>query len=188
MIKVLLTGPIAAGKTEVLNLFNQFGAATINTDQVVLELLKIPAHMDQLALLAPACFDHGQLNRQKLRRLFFSDHRFNHAWQNYIHPIVYTWINQYLLSVTQPYVVIEMPIVPERNIVFDRLCLVTSSRAHRQQRLFQRWGEGLFELVCDYEQPFEKIQYDDMINNNGSIQLLSDQVQKLNISYKNNNF
>ena len=188
MIKVRLTGPIAAGKTEVLNLFNQFGAATINTDQVVLELLNIPTHMDQLQLLAPDCFDHGQLNRQQLRRLFFSDHHFNRAWQHYIHPIVRMWINQHLLSVTQPYIVIEMPMVPNPGIVFDRHCLVTANRAHRRQRLFKRWGEDLFKSVSDHESLLQKNQYDDIIHNNGSVRSLSDQVQKLNISYKNNNF
>jgi dephospho-CoA kinase len=187
MFKVLLTGQIASGKTTVLNQFSALGVYTINADKVVKQLLSQPKNNALLMQKAPDCFDVNGLNREILRKKFFSDHAFARSFQDWIHPLVYSDINMQLESVrNSPYVVIEMPLVPSSEI-YDRLCLVRAADDVCCARLRKRWKGDLFSEVKQLSTKWENVSYDDLITNDGSHDDLIKQVENLHNYYQYNN-
>ena len=187
MLKVLLTGQIASGKTTVLNQFSVLGAYTINADKVVKRLLSQPKNNALLMQKAPDCFDVNGLNREILRKKFFSDHAFARSFQDWIHPLVYSDITTQLENLKDhPYVVIEMPLIPTFKI-YDRLCLVRATDEVCCARLKIRWKGDLFSEVKQLSTKWEDVSYDELITNDGSHEDLTKQVENLHNYYQYNN-
>lgn len=116
MVKAALTGNIGMGKSTVLKLFEELGAATINADHVVSELLQNPQVIEKVkTILGPGVINplSGTLDRPKIASIIFSDDARRKEYEAFIHPMVFEQIHRSLAGVSQEVAVVEVPLLFE---------------------------------------------------------------------------
>lgn len=187
-----LTGGIGSGKTTVANQFAAQGASLIDADLVAREVVEpgsqglkaIIGHFGDALLTAD-----GQLNRAALRELVFSsaEHK---AWlDSLLHPL----IRQEMLRQTQQaegdYVIWVVPLLFENQLdqLVDRTLVVDLPESVQLARTLKR--DASSELIIkniiasqiDRGSRLEKA--DDVIDNSGKPDMLSDAILKLHQTY-----
>jgi dephospho-CoA kinase len=137
-LAVALTGGIAAGKSEGLQAFARHGAAVISSDDVVHRLYREDAGL--LAALrgrwGERVFRDGEVDRQEIGRIVFSD-RAELAWlESELHPRVRAATAEWLAEQTADVAVAEIPLLYETGgeARFDRVVVVTAPPEVREAR------------------------------------------------------
>jgi dephospho-CoA kinase len=160
-VAVAVTGGIGAGKSETLRSFARHGAATISSDDVVHELLRLDPEVKSAVLerwghsvLAPA----GEIDRGKVGEIVFSD-RAELAWlEALLHPRVAVahvdWREKLAEGDDPPAVcVAEVPLLYEvgGESRFDAVVVVTASPEIRASRAGRSLLERESRLLSDEE-------------------------------------
>lgn len=134
-----LTGGIAAGKSTVLALFAELGAATISADAVVHELLDAEPLLSRLRErwgedVAPA----GRVDRRRVGEIVFADEAELRWLEGQIHPLVRAHIGKWSVSLPTDteLAVAEIPLLFEGEMheAFDVTVAVISDDALRSAR------------------------------------------------------
>jgi dephospho-CoA kinase len=137
-LAVALTGGIAAGKSEALRAFERHGAAVISSDDVVHRLYREDEGL-QAALRerwGEGVFRNGEVDRQEIGRIVFSD-RAELAWlESELHPRVRAATDEWLAEQTADVAVAEIPLLYETGgeARFDRVVVVTAPLDVREAR------------------------------------------------------
>jgi dephospho-CoA kinase len=137
-LAVALTGGIAAGKSEALQAFARHGAAVISSDEVVHLLYREDVGLQEalLARWGGRVFRDGEVDRQEIGRIVFSD-RAELAWlESELHPLVRAATDAWLAVQTADVAVAEIPLLYETGgeARFDRVVVVTAPPEVRQAR------------------------------------------------------
>ncbi|MFZ0341040.1 MAG: dephospho-CoA kinase [Gaiellaceae bacterium] len=137
-LAVALTGGIAAGKSEALQAFARHGAAVISSDEVVHLLYREDEGLQEalLARWGERVFRDGEVDRQEIGRIVFSD-RAELAWlESELHPLVRAATDAWLAAQTADVAVAEIPLLYETGgeARFDRVVVVTAPPEVRQAR------------------------------------------------------
>jgi dephospho-CoA kinase len=119
---VALTGNYGMGKTTVLEMFRDLGAATLKTDQVVDTLLKDAPVLETIRKeFGDGVFsgDRG-LNREKLSSIVFRDSGKRDILEKILHPLVFERIEEFLKGMANKVagkgvVIIEIPLLFEKG-------------------------------------------------------------------------
>ncbi len=150
MIVLGVAGPLASGKSTVLEMLEELGAATLRADDVSRELLQ-PGQpvLEQVRAafgdeyLAPA----GELQRNKLAELIFADCQARQRLNRIMHPPMVARLREILdeyrrANAPPPMVAIEAAILHQMGLdqIVDKVLLVTASEPMRIRRLCQRDG------------------------------------------------
>jgi len=144
MIKVGLTGNIAAGKTEVKKLFEKHGVKTICADSIVHELLE---NNEELFynISKDFCdvdiFSENKIDRKKLGKIVFSNEDKKKKLEGLIHPLVIKEINHfYNKNYDEKILIVDIPLLFEGKFeyLFDRILLVYASDDIRFERIKKR--------------------------------------------------
>ena len=121
MLTIALTGGIGSGKTTVCKLFQEIGKEQnshykikiIDADHIAKDLLSGNLNNVNSSLLNKVqklfgadCFNHGQLNRTKLRQIIFSSITKKQQLESLLHPLVY----QQIFSQIQIYAAEDAPV------------------------------------------------------------------------------
>ena len=192
-LRVGLTGGIASGKSTVCKIFAELGATIIDTDAIVRAICQpgepayqqIIAHFGNKVLL-----DDGQLNRQALRDIIFSDNDARQTLEAIIHPLVRQQLAIQLQQNSAALTIVAVPLLIEANMqdLFDRILLVTTNRATKLKRLLSRdkISRGLAEqMIAAQIDDQQRLHYaDDIIDNNGDVEMLTSQIAKLMKNYQ----
>ena len=128
MVTAALTGNIGMGKSVVLGMFGELGAATLDADAIVSELLQNPAVLEKIkALLGPGVFDpdSGELDRKKVSDIIFHTDEKRREYEGLLHPLVYGRIKAGLSAIDAEVAVIEVPLLFETNRQGEFDCSVT---------------------------------------------------------------
>jgi len=150
MIVLGVAGPLASGKSTVLKLLEELGAATLRADDVSRELLQAgqPVFEQVRAAfgdeyLTPA----GELRRKKLAKLIFADAQARQRLNRIMHPPMVAQLreiaDEYRRAAEPPPVIaIEAAILYQMGLdkIVDKVLLVTASEPTRIRRLRQRDG------------------------------------------------
>jgi dephospho-CoA kinase len=137
-LAVALTGGIAAGKSEALRAFARHGAATISSDEVVHELYRDDAGLQQALRerWGERVFSDGEVDRTEIGRIVFAD-RGELAWlEGELHPRVRAAMSDWLSRQTADVTVSEIPLLFETGgeARFDKVVVVTASPEVRAAR------------------------------------------------------
>ena len=144
MIKIGLTGNIAAGKTEIKKLFEKQGIKTICADSIVHELLEnneILLYNIRKEFSDVDIFSENKIDRKKLGKIVFSNKDKKKKLENLIHPLVVNVINSfYNKNEGEKLVVVDIPLLFEGKFeyLFDKILLVYSSDNVRFERIKKR--------------------------------------------------
>lgn len=192
-LQVGLTGGIASGKSTVCELFARLGAGIIDADTTAREVCRqsMPAYQQIVAhfgdeVLLPG----GELNRPALRDIIFNDDSARQALESIIHPQVRQQLALQLQQSQYAVTIVAVPLLIEANMqdLFDRILLVTASHERRLARLSARdtVSESLAgKMISAQIDDKQRLHYaDDIIDNNGDLQALTGQIEKLMLSYQ----
>ncbi len=144
-----LTGGIAAGKSEVLRILGELGAATVSTDAIVHDLLGSDEVRDRLVErwgeeVAPA----GEVDRGAVGAIVFERPE-ELAWlESLLHPLVGERVAQWRRGLPDDVgvAVVEVPLLFEGSMgtMFDATIAVSAGDAERERRAAAR-GTGALE-------------------------------------------
>lgn len=192
MTRVLgLTGGIATGKSTVSRLLKAAGLPVIDADQVAREVVA-PATAGLAALVrafGPQILRaDGQLNRQRLGRLAFSDPAVRRRVDAITHPLIRRRIKAELETVRAagaPWVVLDVPLLFEGG--YDRWCdLVVVVRVRSRTQLRRLMARNHYSKAVAHQRiwaqmPLKKKvrQADVVIDNDGSLEKTGTQVGHL---------
>jgi dephospho-CoA kinase len=180
-------GGIGCGKSALCDYFAGLGYPVIDTDQVAKDLVK-PQQPGLQMLIEVLGRDYlteqGELNRVKLREVFFSQPQIKQQVEAILHPLVRQAVRQQIdaLRGTTPLIFIAIPVIhqvkqPEYQL--DRVLLVECDQARQIERVRQRDGRTDAQIQAIIEQQASPQQRhalaDEVIENNGDLSQLQQQ-------------
>ena len=143
-IAVAITGGIGAGKSEALYAFQQAGAATVSSDEIVHHLLQSdPAVKDAIVteLGEEVLDDEGAVDRRRVAAVVFGDRAKLEFLEQLLHPLVSAeymrWRDQLAELPDPPAVTVtEVPLLYETGgeVRFDKVVVITAPAKLREQR------------------------------------------------------
>lgn len=146
MYKIGLTGGIGSGKSQVADLFHEWGASVIDTDAIAHELTAVGGGAIEslrAAFGAGMITPEGALNRQAMREMVFHDPAARLRLEAIIHPMIGRVTQERAELATGCYLVFVVPLLVEsgrwRDKV-DRICVVDCDPATQVARVQARSG------------------------------------------------
>jgi dephospho-CoA kinase len=184
-----LTGGMGAGKSEVLRVLGEMGAAVLQADQVGHGLLKERHFSKTLAKrFGRGILDSkGLVDRQKLGTVVFKDKAKRKSLNRILHPVIRRkiklWVaGRQIARNRAPLLVVEIPLLFEGKgyPYLDGVLSVSASARERQRRLLARgWDKS--EIRRREKGQWAQARKDRkahwVIRNNGSLQDLRRQVK-----------
>lgn len=189
-----LTGGIGSGKTQVSNAFEALGVPVIDTDLISHAItapngLAIPVIREIFGadLIDPS----GRLDRDKMRKLVFTDAEARRKLEAILHPLI---ANITMASIAQhsdaPYVVLVVPLLAEspqwlnrcdRVLVIDCELETQISRVMARSNLTREQVLAIIATQASREE--RKAIANEVIVNESSLEALTQQVRKLHDFY-----
>ena len=160
-IAVAITGGIGAGKSEALYAFQEHGAATVSSDEIVHHLLAENGEV-RAALVAELgegiLDDAGHVDRGRVAEVVFADRAKLEFLEGLLHPLVAAeylrWREQLAALPDPPAVcVTEVPLLYETggDARFDKVVVITAPAKLREQRRRVRRDDRDERLLPDKE-------------------------------------
>lgn len=188
-----LTGGIGCGKSTATKFFAAHGIDTIDTDKIAHELtLPEGKAMDIIKKTFGTNFitKDGSLNRDKMRKLVFSDQIFKNKLEAILHPLIYHEVVSRVKLATSAYIIIVVPLLLESK-VFQKLvhrilvidCTEQSqiSRTIARSKLDEREVHAIMATQVSRKERLERA--DDIIVNDRDLDHLHKQVEILHLKY-----
>ena len=143
-VAVAITGGIGAGKSEALYAFQQHGAATVSSDEIVHHLLATndEVRVAMVTELGEGILDdEGQIDRASVAEVVFADRNKLDFLERLLHPLVaaeYLRWREQLAALPEPpkICVTEVPLLYESGAEkrFDKVVVITAPAKLREQR------------------------------------------------------
>jgi len=188
-----LTGGIASGKSSAAALFAELGAAVVDTDAIAHELTRpgTAAMVEIRRAFGPSFVAaDGSLERAKMRRLVFNDPDAKAKLEGILHPLIREQARARIVAAQRPYVIVVVPLLIETGAYRDliqRVLVIDCSEEQQVARAMHRsqLQEREVRAILAAQLPrAERLKgADDVIDNDGGIEELRKQIQKLHASY-----
>ena len=187
-----LTGGIGSGKSAASQWFETQGINVVDADIVAREIVE--KGQPALAQIQSAFGDwvlleSGELNRKALREHIFQHPSARQQLEEITHPAIRQSIIVQLEQANSPYVILVSPLLFETNqhLLTQRTLLIDASIELQIQRASQRDGQSVeqIENIIQAQMPRDrKLDLaDDIAINDGHLEHLYTQLQKLHLHY-----
>lgn len=192
MLKIGITGNIAAGKTQVENYLLSQGYKVLDTDKTTHELLKKTSIKNEIAKQFNDVFEKDEISRKKLGNIVFSDEKEKQKLEKILHPEITKKIIEFFNNNQQEkFVFISASQLFEAKLenLFDKILLIFADDKIRQERLITRNNltEEAAKIRLNAQMPQEQKQKlsDFTINNNSTLDALYKQTTEILTILKN---
>ena len=187
-----LTGGIGSGKSAAAALFKDIGVDLIDADDLARDSLSINSEGYKLFIeeFGDKYLDENKnINRELIRKLIFNDSDAKSKLENIIHPIVRSGIESFIKNTKSNYCIIVVPLIFETNSskIYDRVLVIDCdvdvqiSRTSKRDNQTKSDIENIINKQASREQRLSIA--DDVIVNNGSFDLLRNEVLKIHKKY-----
>ena len=187
-----LTGGIGSGKSAVATLFKDIGVDLIDADDLARDSLNINSEGYKLFIdeFGDKYLDENKnINRELIRNLIFNNSDAKSKLENIIHPIVRSGIETFIKNTKSNYCIIVVPLIFETNSskIYDRILVIDCdvdvqiSRTSKRDNQAKSDIENIINKQATREQRLSIA--DDVIVNNGSLDLLRMEVLKIHKKY-----
>ena len=187
-----LTGGIGSGKSAAAALFKDIGVDLIDADDLARDSLNINSEGYRLFIkeFGDEYLDENKnINRELIRKLIFNDSDAKSKLENIIHPIVRTGIETFIKNKKSDYCIIVVPLIFETNSskIYDRVLVIDCDvdvqilRTSKRDNQTKSDIENIVSKQATREQRLSIA--DDVIVNNGSLDLLRNEVLKMHKKY-----
>lgn len=188
-----LSGGIGSGKSAAAHLFAELGARVVDTDAIAHELTAPGgAAIEPIRsafgkdMIAP----DGSLDRAAMRRLVFEDAAAKAQLEAILHPMIRIEADARCMQSTAPYVVLVVPLLVETAYYrgrLERVLVVDCDEETQVSRTVARSGipaEQVRAIMAAQASRAQRLDVaDDVIDNNGDLTQLREQVLRLHASY-----
>lgn len=192
MLVIGLTGGIGSGKTTASRHFEKLGVPVIDADIVARQLVE--PGTPTLKLIVETFGEKtlntdGRLNREQMRDTIFSNPSARKKLEQLLHPPIRQHMHDWLASQTTPYAILVIPLLLEtgQSNLIDRLLVVDIPANEQIRRVNQRDGlksEQIQQILSAQISREERLAAaDDVLTNDGTIDSLRQQVEKLHHLY-----
>ena len=187
-----LTGGIGSGKSAASQWFETQGINVVDADIAAREIVE--KGQPALAQIQSAFGDwvlleSGELNRKALREHIFQHPSARQQLEDITHPAIRQSIIVQLEQANSPYVILVSPLLFETNqhLLTQRTLLIDASIELQIQRASQRDGQSVAQIenIIQAQMPRDrKLDLaDDIAINDGHLEHLYTQLQKLHLHY-----
>ncbi len=198
MFKVGLTGGIASGKSTVCRLFAEHGIPIIDADVIAKKLVEPKQHAYieiTKAFGQHSCLSNGQLNRDYLRQLIFTDNKAKLKLESILHPLIREQLIEQSNAQNAPYCILDIPLLIESkmNHCVNHILIIDINLALQIRRLCDRdqITEDEAQLIISQQATRQQrlACADDVISNDNNLEQLKNIVDNLHKKYlsKSNN-
>lgn len=190
MLKVAITGNIAAGKSEVEKILREKSFQVLDADDVVHNLLRDDEDVKNKFLEAFEGLDileYGEISRHKLGKIVFTNKVLREKSEKILHPLVKDEIEQFFNEQSEngeKIAFASVPLLFEAHFenLFDKIILVYAADNIRLNRLIERSNltqeQAQNRLDIQMNQDDKKALSDFVIYNNNSLNTLKADVEK----------
>jgi len=142
-LRVALTGGIASGKSTVLRMFKQLGAAVLDCDKIAKALMRKGnrGYKRIVEEFGKEILDEkGKIDRRKLANLIFFAEEKRRKLNALIHPLVYERVEERLRRMKDEVVIVDVPLLVESGgtKLFDKVIVVYAKPSVQLERLIKR--------------------------------------------------
>jgi formamidopyrimidine-DNA glycosylase len=193
MPSLAITGKIAVGKTQVLEIFRSLGCYTASADEMVHALYGEPSFLESLRKkFGESLFNGDNLDKKSLSDKMISDKRFRRSYESFIWSAVKDKVNDFLISHTDKITAIEIPLLFNAHMDGDFTYTIGVESAKQIDYLADRQRQAEPEAQVDqallekkiglsssnaYDANRKKLSY--IIVNNGTRESLINQVGEI---------
>lgn len=192
MLTIGLTGGIGCGKSTVTNLFQAIRVPVIDADEISHEIVQPgqPALKEITKLFGHHLLnDDGSLDRSLMREIIFKQPDAKEALERLLHPIVFKTMHEHLSKLNSPYAILSIPLLLETQYQseVDRVLVIDCPEATQITRVAQRDQldketiRAIMQTQCSRDTRLELA--DEILENNGSLESLNLDIQKLHAFY-----
>ena len=194
MLRVGLTGGIASGKTAVADYFAELGCSIIDTDVISRQVVAVgEPGLAKVQKEFGSCIisGSGELDRELLRALIFSDPQKRLKLEGILHPLIRAKVIKKLGELSTPYAIIVVPLLVETGFasLVDRVAVVDCPSKVQLERLLSRDGIDLIQaeaiLNAQAKRNVRLTHADDLIDNGGDWNNTQHRILELHAYYSN---
>lgn len=144
MLKVGITGNIAAGKSTVESLLIEKGYKVLDADDIAHDLLRDKTVKAKIVEMFNGydVLEDGELSREKLGKIIFSNKQDRDKLESILHPLIKNDIRQFFSASEhrEDVVFVAVPLLFEAKFedLFDKIALVYADDDIRIERLIER--------------------------------------------------
>jgi dephospho-CoA kinase len=189
-----LTGGIGSGKTVVAEAFARLGVEIVDADAIAHRISASgqPGFAAVRAALGEAALrPDGEIDRDALRRLVFSDADARARLESALHPLIGAEARKQAARWTGPYGVIVVPLLLEREglrSIVDRILVVDCPEDDQVSRVVARSALTPAEVRAIMATQVSRAQRleaaDDVVDNSGPPDAIAPQVAQLDSRYR----
>ncbi|WP_231573624.1 dephospho-CoA kinase [Thermopetrobacter sp. TC1] len=187
MLRVGLTGSLAAGKSTVADMFRSLGIPVISADAIVHDLYAPGGRaVGPVGREFPqALDDHGGIDRHILSRIIHADDKALKRLEEIVHPLVAEERERFFRKCAKeghPYAIAEIPLLFETGAEkdFDVIIAVLAPETERLARAMQRPGmtEEKFRTLSRRQLPQDekRLRADYVLDTSGDLERTRKQV------------
>lgn len=187
-----LTGGIGSGKSRVCELFSDLGIDIVNADEIAHQITQIntPCYQSIIEHFGKVILKKDKtLDREKLKTVIFQNTTEKKWLEDLLHPLIWQELNKAANNSASPYVILEIPLLIEvgSHPMIDRVLVVDAQQAIQIKRIIQRdkvSKEEAKQIIKHQASREQRLALaDDVIENDGDNQHLSQQVAELHKKY-----
>jgi len=187
-----LTGGIGSGKSAAAALFKDIGIDLIDADDLARDSLNMNSEGYKLFIeeFGDKYLDENKnINRELIRKLIFNDSDVKSKLENIIHPIVRSGIETFIKNKKSDYCIIVVPLIFETNSskIYDRILVIDCDVDVQISRTSKRDNQTKSDIKNIVNKQASREQRlsiaDEVIVNNGSLDLLRNEVLKIHKKY-----
>jgi len=187
-----LTGGIGSGKSAAGIEFEKLGITVIDADEIAQKasLKNSKAYKEIVEYFGASILDNSQnIDRRKLRNIVFNNDEQKKKLEQILHPAIREDISFAISNSKSPYTIIMVPLIYETNSKdnYNRILVIDCDEDIQISRAVSRDGaseEDIKKIINSQATKKERLSIaDDVINNNSSIEKLSEKVLHLHKNY-----
>ncbi len=188
IIKIAITGNLASGKSSVCRFFKEHGAYVVNADAIVHDLISRDSECIQkiVELLGNKVIAEGQIRRDLVADMVFSDQKLLYQLEKILHPRVAKTVEETYEKVKEKYplFVAEIPLLFESGAdhFFDYIVAVEANPSLAEERFVAKgYTREDYQQRMKRQLSIEEIKKrsDFVITNNGSLENIRVQVETI---------
>lgn len=192
MLTVGLTGGIGSGKSTVGRLFQERGAALIDSDVVARQVVEPGSEgLERLrGAFGETILDaQGHLDRSAMREVIFQNSQARHRLESLLHPMIWAEIDRQKSETNAPYCMLVIPLLVESGSQerVDRVLVVDCPEDMQRSRASARDGVSPQQIQAILDAQATRAQRlaaaDDVIDNSGATEAIATRVEELHRQY-----